>query len=190
MDSEVKHFTYISIELLMSSIVIAAIVISMSVAAMFMQNKETKDLGDRLVKDQADLYPYIQQGDKVSTSDVIDIITTYARVYDFVLYKPTGSPSPDNIYFTLTSKDPLSKWSFTNIKDNLSQINMTTSGDQFTGINWRMTQILTSDRDSKIAIVFFDTTNGLSGPSLDNATDVNIELIKEILGIEYNTDIK
>lgn len=196
MDTEIKHFTYMAVEMLITSLILGVIVVIMSVSSMFLQAKENKDLSEQLLQVQADLYPYVQQGDKVSTSDVIDIITTYAKIYDFVLVKSQGDTmNTGDIYLKLTSRDSLDKWSMTNIRNKIGLIPMLDKGDgsmpnPYANATWRLVQIVTPDKDSRIAIVFFDTYNGLSGSNLDNVINSNINFLKGQLSINYNVGIK
>lgn len=171
MDNEIKHFTYISIELIASSIIIAAIVLTMSVAALFMQTKESKDLGTTLVRVQADFYPYTQKGNDLHCSDVIDLISTYARVYEFaVVYKSGNTIHADLL---LTSSDSLDEWSMTKIREKLE--------DNYYN-NYQMLQVLTIDGDSLIGIAFLDSSS--------HWTESDYDSIRELLRIESKSSYK
>lgn len=156
MDNEIKQFTYISIELLTSAVVMGAIILVMSITAIFMQVKEIEDSGKKMVQVQADFYPYMQKGSDLPASDVMDLIVTYARIYDFAIITKTGEKSYENV-LVLDSNDSLEEWSVTKIRNVLED-------KQQLYNKYRMVQILTQDGDSLLGIAFFTTPGHQANP--------------------------
>lgn len=177
MENEIKQFTYISIELLASAVVMTAIVLVMSIASMFMQVKEIEDSGKKMVQVQSDFYPYTQKGADLPASDVMDIIVTYARLYDFAIITKTGEGSYEKTLL-LDINDPLEDWSITNIRETLK------AKDQLYN-TYRMVQILTQDGDSLLGIAFFTTPGSFSNPGEEFGKHVYGSGPQEITNDDY-----
>ena len=171
MDNEIKQFTYMSLELLVSSIVMTAIILVVVISGKFVQAKEANDLGASLVKVQADFYTYMQKGDDLSCSDVMDIITAHAKIYNFAVVEKEGTVVKADLLLR-TSYD-LDKWSLTNLRENLS--------DNFKD-NYRMVQVLTLDGDSLLGIAFLNSKYSWS--------EDDYASIKSTLGIGSKTSYK
>lgn len=166
MDQEVKQAIYMGIQLIVSSTVIAVIALAVITGKGLIKIRDQEEHSGKLIAEQTIFSEYMNEQGNISCSDVIDIIITYAKIYDFaIIDRSSGKatipkPNDDKVFL---SSDPLDDFNRTNVAKKLQMYNTS---------KFKMQQVLTSDGYAIQAIVF---TTGGSG----SCTTSELENIKK-----------
>lgn len=173
MEQEVKQAVYMGIQLLITAVIIATISMAIYIGKSLMHARDQEIYAGNIIREQALFNDYMQEQGNIAGSDVVDIIITYAKIYDFVVVdRSSGSP---NIVHVWKSSDSIDTYNtnqvVTNIKAKLFE-------------RFKMKQICTSDGGAIIGLVF--TTGGTA-----DCTEEEIQKIaKNTLGIELPVHVR
>lgn len=160
MDNEVREAVKIAIELMIAAVVIGVIATALYFGHSLMNTRNYSETSADILEAQADLYNYTSQ--TINGSDVLDLIVTYARLYDFAVVDTNG-----NVLFKRTSENKLDDWSVTSVRKDLADL----INDKYT-----TKEILTTDGGSIQALVFVKGANDLSEMSMNKvASALKIE---------------
>ena len=173
MEQEVKQAVYMGVQLTISALVIATIAIAIYFGRALMHARDQEIYAGNLIREQALFNEYMQEQGNIAGSDVVDIIITYAKIYDFVVVdRSTGSP---NIVYIWKSSDSIDEYSTDKVVGNIRAKLF----DRF-----KMKQICTSDGGAIIGLVF--TTGGTA-----DCTEAEIKQIaKTKLGIDLPVHVR
>lgn len=178
MDQEVKQAVYMGIQLIVSSTVIAVIALAVMTGKSMIKIRDQEEHSGKLIAEQTIFSEYMNEQGNIPCSDVIDIIITYAKVYDFaVIDRSSGKaliPKPNDNKVWLSS-DALDDFDKTNVTKKLQMYNTA---------KFKMQQILTSDGYSVQAIVF--TTGGSSACTTSELDSIK----KDTFGIKTESSYR
>lgn len=163
MDEEVRESIKIGIELIICAAIISIIATTLWFGNSLVSIRNAENASAILLEEQANLYKY--SNTEITGSDVVDLIVTYARIYDFVVVDKVGSSV--NKIITRTSANKLEDWTVESINSGM---------ESYLYNKYNMRQILTADGGSIQAIILIDS----SKPMLN---DKDIEDLARDLGI-------
>lgn len=147
MENEVKHAIGMGIQLTLSASVIAIIIIILYIGRALMAVRANEDFSGNLIEQQSQFHNYMNKQGEIVGSDVVDIILTYSKIYNFaVVDKSTGKA--DVVMYRLTGDD-IEKFRTEKVTQDMT-------GRLFD--KFKLQQILTSDGYAIQGLVF--TTGG------------------------------
>lgn len=166
MDGEVKESIKIGIELIISATVIAVIASALWLGHSLISIRTIENASTVLLEEQANLYKY--SNTEITGSDVVDLMVTYARVYDFVVVDKAGNSV--NKIVTRTTANKIEDWTAESINSSM---------ESYLYNKYNMRQLLTIDGGSIQALVLIDSSAMLSDRDMQNlASDLGINNFK------------
>lgn len=154
MEREVKSAVYMGIELTISALIIAIISMSVYIGKALIEVRNQEQYSGNLLAQQSLFNEYMNEQGNIAGSDVVDIIITYAKIYDFAVVDKTSGSA--NVITYRLSNDDINKFRVDSVTEDMRN-------QLFS--KFKMQQILTSDGYAIQGIVF--TTGGTSACSHD-----------------------
>ena len=160
MEQEIKQAISMGVQLVISATVIATIASALYIGKALMKVRANEEFSGNLIATQSMFSNYMNKQGEIVGSDVVDIMLTYSKIYNFaVVDKSSGSATL--VMYRLTGDDIETFRTEDLVGDMQGKL-----FDKF-----KMQQILTSDGNAVVGIVF--TSGGTSA-----CTPAELEKIK------------
>ena len=173
MEQEVKESVYIGYQLMLCALVLGAIAVCLYIGKGLINSKQRDDIGIQVQQENAEFYSYLNS--TVESSDIVDLMLNYAKIYDFVIV--SGNSTNVKIEYTKLKNADINEFKATELRKDLEDRNLS-------GKNFTMRLLLTPDACQILAVVFEK-----EGANLDN--DALQKLAKNTLNIiNYDVVIK
>lgn len=183
MHDEIKHSMYMSLEILISACVIAVIALAGVISGNLMSIRSNEKASRAFLETQTQFYSYLNENGDIKGVDVVDCMSKYAKVYDFVVVfdknfshsanyvtKADGSKgwveTETNLIYMSYTYDKLEDWDVRALNSKMGN----KIDNKFT-----IKQVLTPDGYSVQALIFLD--NSVSSWSQEDINKIKNDII-------------
>lgn len=143
MEQEVKESVYIGYQLMLCALVIGAIASFLFIGRELINNKQRDDVGRHVQEANAEFYGYLNSN--IESSDIVDLMLNYAKIYDFVIV--SGNSTTTKIEYTKLKTADINEFKSTTLRKDLDDRDLS-------GKNFTMRLLMTPDACQILAIVF------------------------------------
>ena len=173
MEREVNDSVYIAFQLLLCALIIGAIAVSLFIGKSLVNAKQRDEIGVSMQQDNSQFYSYLNS--TISGSDIVDLMVTYAKIYDFVVVG--GNSNNVNVLYTKFEETDIEEFKPIKIREDLQSMRLLDK-------KYTMRLLLTPDKCQILGIVFEK-----EGANLDEAALK--KLARDTLGItNYDVSIR
>ena len=172
MENEVKQAIYIGIQLMLTATVIGIIATTLYFGKALVTVREREKFSGNLIAQQNQFNNYMNKQGEIVGSDVVDIMLTYSRVYNFAVVD-RSSGSVRTVMYRLTGDD----------LDSFRTEKLTTELRDKLFDKFKMQQILTSDGHAILGLVF--TTGGTAACTPQELEQIKRDVFKLNSNISY-----